>query len=286
MKIALISADPSFGNAPGIYRALSTCAEVVPVFRRRDSKEMWKQIPDALYGYENIPEDVDQYVIVSAQSYVEIRELLLDKPIRVILTDTYYLENYNELNEELRHHIIYCMPDLMKYFGEARTFYHPFEWNNWVIKSEVYTISHSPSNAPKQLVKGTAFITEVVEELEKEVNIQYNLITNKTWWFAVNQKAHSHLFIDQVISNGEYKGGLGKSGIEAMVLENMVFTSGEFFKTDLPLPPVEIVIPENLKEKLVYYIRNEGRRIKRVAEQRSWADKYCSYEFIGKHLLK
>ena len=219
MKIALISADPSFGNAPGIFQALSTCAEVIPVFRCKDSKQMWKQIPDALYEYENIPEDVDQYVIVAAQSYVEVWELLFDKPIRVILTDSYYLKNYKKLNGELRQHIVYCMPCLKRYYGQARSFYHPFEWEEQIIKNDVLTISHSPSNAPKRGIKGTAFIDDVIKEIKEDIRIQYDLITDEPWLISVQKKSCSHIFIDQVVDEissegytevcSGYKGGLG-----------------------------------------------------------------------------
>jgi len=279
MKIALIGIDPSFGNAPGIFKALSIYADVIPVFRQKDPKGMWKHLP-ALYGYENIPK-ADLYFIISGECFADLQESHF-YPARIILTDSYYLNNYKELNKTLKDYTVYCMPDLMKYYGKTHSFFHPFEYGR-VKKSGVLTICHSPYSTAKRRTKGTEIISRIVMEMKRDIKLNYELIVRKSWIECLRIKSRSHLFIDQISQVDGYGGAVGKSGVEAMAMDCVVFTSGDLIETDIPLPPVIKITAETLKDKLMEFIENRDEQIEIQSE---WVKKYCSYEFVGKHLLK
>ncbi len=283
--IALISKDPSFGNCVGLYHALSLKDDVQAVFKEKDEKGFYKEIPYYI-GYHKIPRDADQYVIVSAEAFMDTRDII--EEAMVILTDSYYLKHYELVNENLNGHVVYCMPDLMKYTDrECRTYYPPYEYDGEIVKNDKLTIAHSPYSDHKKILKGTQHIHDAFEDISHDVDFEYDIIMNAKWDESIKRKAKAHIFIDQLTDRGNgYNGALAKSGIEAMATECMTFTSGDNkHNKQIPLPPVEWIDFDNICDKLLFYINNDAKREERIIEQKQWVDEYLNYQFQSDYLL-
>lgn len=285
MKIVTVSIDPTFGNGFGVAEALGA----IPVFRQKDPKGMHfgKQ---ALYGYYNIPKEADLYVVISGQCFHEIEDEILklrlkQVPVKVILTDTFYLKHYESLNVlfEKWDIEVFCMPDLYHLTNDAELFYQPFNIDIPTNKAEQFTICHSPYAHQKTLEKNSKTITGIVKSLP--FDIKYDFIVHLSWREALQRKARSHITIDQ-LRTGEYIGGVGKSGLEAMLLNSVCFSSGRPVKgKNIPPPPVVWITADTLKKKLIEVISHPVMWQDYMIRQYEWAKKYLSYEFCKKNLL-
>lgn len=294
--VVLIAPSADFGNVPGLYHALRTqVGRVMVVLRVRDKKQMWRLLPsdDVAFGYKHIPHRARQYIVVSGRGFNDVQGYLQQwarrRRIKVILTDTFYRYNYAQLNELLRRHTVYCMPELMQYYdGECRTFYPPFENGApRIIKNDKLTIAHSPFSTAKVSMKGTQVIEQTVQELNQQISVQYDRISGVTWQECIQRKAQAHIFIDQIVDCNGYRGGLGKSGIEAMALGCMTLSSGDFTPKDsVPPPPVVEVTTDTLYNVLVHFVQHLVERSEIINEQQEWMRNYASYKFVGEHLLQ
>ena len=283
--IALISKDASFGNCVGLYRALSRKDDVTAVFKEKDEKGFCRKIPYQI-GYHNIPRNADEYIVVSGEAFIDT-ETVIPKNSRVILTDSYYLNNYERVNTTLNGHIVYCMADLQKYMDkESRVYYPPFEYNEEPVKNENLTITHSPYSDHKRVLKGTEHIEDALEDLSLVAEFDVDIIEGKKWVEAIQRKSKAHLFVEQLADRGNgYNGTLAKSGIEAMAVGCMTFTSGYNYHNGIPMPPVEWIDFDTIYDKLLYYINNTDKREERIVEQKQWVKEYLNYEFQSEYLL-
>ena len=116
---------------------------------------------------------------------------------------------------------------------------------------------------------------------------------------CIRLKGESHIFVDNFVYKnphvpqdrfgGEirYDGALSKSGIEAMMLGCCVLTGAPRPDDDIiPTPPVVWCSYEDAERKLRRVIEDEGYREKKIAEQKEWVKRYCSAEFIKKHITQ
>ncbi len=288
MDIQLIAIDPSFGGGANLSNALSLNNNVRTVFRQKDPKMMYKLVKDGLYGYHNI-KPFDNNIIIGANCLVETIHLLRGK-ISVILTDSYYLENHVKVNELiLKNKInVYCMADMAYLLNEIefKPYYQPFNLNLTKVTKEV-SVCHSPYSEIKRKLKGS----DLIKRVSNELSLPYIEITNKTWDESIQIKNKSKFFIDQIVSdkidkystNG-YVGGVGKSGLEAMLCGCLVFTSGHpIINNYIPPPPIIWVTNETLKNRLVDMTTNEVNET--IKTQQAWANKYTSYEFVSTYLI-
>jgi len=113
-------------------------------------------------------------------------------------------------------------------------------------------------------------------------------------------KATSHIFIDQVIYKNPqvpqsrwghkitYNGGLGKSGIEAMLMGICTITGGVEPDTSewFPSPPVIWTSYDDFNMDMKRLIEDPDYRIKKAEDQKKWAEKYTSAEFVAKHVTQ
>jgi len=226
------------------------------------------------------------------------------KSVAAILSDSPGCRNYKWINDFVsRNNItVYCMPDLKSYCtGKTIPAYQTMNIDAGIInKPKKILISHSPSNTEKAVLKGTPQILEIIKQLKKFYDFDFYIIQELTMKTCLSIKKQSHIFIDQLIYKnphvpqkrwgGEiiYNGGLGKSGIEAMFLGCCVITGGTVPETEpyFPPPPIQWTDYNNLyrdlKEILTYPVL-----IDHIAkEQRTWASKYLSYEFVAKHITQ
>ena len=107
----------------------------------------------------------------------------------------------------------------------------------------------------------------------------------------MKRKARSHLFIDKLYNEEDPWGvsllhpSKGKSGIEAMHLESLVFTRGKHESRGIPSPPV-VWIGENPLASLVdYYVYHPAEREERIVKQKEWAMEYATHDFAARNIL-
>jgi hypothetical protein len=156
----MLAEDPSFGAAGNLANALwDNGHELSVMFTRRDEKEFWKRIKipeDQVVYLENQGYDTpvaavsapDEIIVVGASAwdmlFVSVNYDFSKKsatPIKVILTDTYYVRNYQRLNEEFEKvgARVYAMQYLMRYRVGLPTeiYYQPIEINYEFVANHV-----------------------------------------------------------------------------------------------------------------------------------------------------
>jgi len=284
-KICVISIDPTFANGASVVNALREKTEVVAVFQKRDSKGMYK-LCNADYGLENIPE-VDQYIILGGGTLQRVVDKIGGK-VKVVITDTRYRYATNEIDNliEKVNAEVFCMPDLWHLCKfEKKAFYQPFNIN-WVKvrKLKQVTLCHSPYSDSKAKVKGTKYITKVFEYMKEKYSVDYHIIKGVSWNECLELKSYCQIFVDQFL-RGEYIGGIGKSGLEAMLLKCLTISSGKLVETDIPAPPV-VWCNRKLYDTIKKYTLNKKLRDETVAKQYRWAKKYTSFDFVSERLLE
>jgi len=283
-KVCVISIDPTFGNAASLVNALKEKTSVTAIFQKKDFKKMWT-FCDAEYGYENIPK-AKHYIVVGSGALQRVVNRIEGR-VTVIITDTRYRSATQKIDQiiEKLNAKVFCMPDLWHLCKfEKRAFYHPFEIGTVKIRKRGQIIlCHSPFSDIKSKAKGTVEITKVFEEMKQKYNVSYRIIKGVRWNECLKIKSRCHIFVDQYI-HGEYIGGVGKSGLEAMLLKCLTISSGKPVETDIPSPPV-VWCNEKLDETVEKYILDAEARNNIIAEQYMWAKKYTSFDFVASRLM-
>lgn len=180
------------------------------------------------------------------------------------------------------------MPDLIP-FIDKKIKYKPYfqhidiDINQQIKKYEELTFSHSPGLKYKSNLKGSKFIEDTMKGQKLIV------IHNKTWSECIEIKKKTHIFIDQMIINNEYKyaGGIGKSGLESMILKNILITSAPPLITEpyFDNPPSINIHPKELKTTINKLINNPDKMKEMSQKQYEWAKKYTSLEFVKNNIL-
>lgn len=250
----------------------------------------------------------EHLIIIGSRPMMKIVDKIENKRFKsicVILSDSEFCRGYEKYNDFIiKHNLpLYAMPDLQPFISTKFIPAFPtvhIENKETNKSNDKLIIAHSPSSVVKQKVKGTIQINEIIEELKKEYEFDYHLISNKSHTETIEAKRNCHIFIDQMIYKnshvsqkrwGEkiiYNGGLGKSGIEAMLLGACTITGGVEFPTDeyFPTPPVIYTDYYNFKKQLVELITNKEKRELIASQQKQWANKYASLEFVTKHITR
>jgi hypothetical protein len=278
--VVVIAQDASFGAASHMCEAICSKYNCIGLFELENSKGFYYK--NSIIGFDKIPE-AKTYIVISSHMFLKYKVFLPKDRTKVIINDSYYLENYKETNMESVGYDVYCMADKMYLMDRnVKVFYHTFDINIPIIKNDSATVCHSPFSYSKSLRKGTYIVTTAINE----IGVDSDIIFNASHEECLIRKSKCHIFIDQIVDEGDYKGGLGKSGIEAMLLKCLVMSGGRILKTNIPKPPIVVVDKENLKDKLVYFINNESHRNEIIQQQYEWANKYTNKDFFVDYILK
>ena len=206
----------------------------------------------------------------------------------LIISDTTYVKEYTKWNDYIiKYKIdILIMPDLIKYLNKKikyRPYFQHIDIKNYKLndKNTVFTISHSPGLKFKTDLKGTSLIKKILHKYNLDI------IYGNSWEECIKRKSKSHIFIDQIVEEKNYKGGLGKSGLESMLLGCLTITSGKPLITEpfFENPPIILATSKNLKEIVDYYFNNKTEYIEMVNKQQSWAMKYLNSDFVINNIL-
>jgi len=223
--------------------------------------------------------------------------------IILILCDTAACLDYKWWNDfVVKHNIrLYIMPDIKEFCSvDYKPIYQyiKLDENLKQKKQNKLLITHSPRNQIKQDKKGSNLIVSIINKLKKKHDFDFKQVTGLSMTEAISEKSKSHIFIDQLIykNNGikqknfggkiVYNGGLGKSGIEAMLLNCVVITGGVNPKTEqfFDTPPITWSSADSFYDDLEKLITDEELRNQQISNQNSWLDKYMNQEFYKKYL--
>lgn len=195
---------------------------------------------------------------------------------------------------------VFVMPDKIDYCTNSFIpIYQALNISGGLNKFNKFTITHSPRIKEKIYYKGTNQIQSIILELQNKYDFDFKIITGMSYKEAQEIKSKSHLFIDQLIFENKfinqsrwggniiYKGGLGKSGLEAMCMGVCTITSGEFFNT-MPYfepPPVLWTSYDSFYNDVKNIILNEELRNEYSIKQKTWCEKHILSDFMPNLLI-
>jgi len=264
MKVTVIANSAAYGNAAVLAEGLKHYCQVETAFRFADEKKMF----DA-----KVNRDVsasDHYIVVGAVSLGALPRKYYNNGVTVILTDSVFMQDHDKYNSIFRANgwRVWAMPDLAPLAKTENIYYQPFIIPQLdVRKTEL--ICHSPYCEAKMKQKGTEFIVAVCAKH----NLPIEVITGKSWRETILIKARHRFFIDQIFR------GLGKSGLEAMLLDCAVLSGvkpeGE------NLPPIVWTDKKNLETDLLRLIFDRQYTDDIVRNQKVWAVKNLDCKYVA-----
>lgn len=160
----------------------------------------------------------------------------------------------------------------------------PFDTDAFVIKeknNKKIKIIHSPTN---RKFKGTDKILEIINEVEKEREIEFILLENTDREKVLEIKKECDLAVDQV--GGELGGsGYGKNSIENLSMGIPTFTE---FTNDYLLflernPFIHSTV-DTLKDNILKLIDNKDLRKDVAVKGREWVEDFHSFNAVNKKL--
>ena len=246
-------------------------------------------IHPGLIGTEHIPKSGDVFILVGLALWnlFDRNVLRLYKRVVVIIPDGPFMRKKDYFNEVLKNYDVFTTN--CKYqFAEfpVKEYYQPFNIQIPVEKNKELTVGHSVFVKHKEREKGSKDILRIVQETG--VNIDF--IHNLNWYDNLKRKAKCHIFVDQIDHYDAHvfgwKGGIGKSGLEAMLLDCLVLSWGKFTGRELPTPPIAWCDKDSFKDVLTYYIENPTEREEKIKAQKEWALKYLNPDFCAKRILQ
>lgn len=303
MKTVLYANDSSYAGISFIANHIPDSHTLFYMSVRKDFDAMVKhktyymntsRFMDILFHADNL-------IIFSIYSATFLLKLIGEKKllssfkkITIIISDSKYVARHEFWNKFLLNNPqikVLIMPDLLYLINKDikyKAYYqHIPLLGSLPPKTKEVTIAHSPGLKFKSNLKGTKTIQRELKGLVLDI------ISKERWDNCIKRKAKAHFFIDQLqtgnyASGSHYQGGIGKSGLEAMLVGCLTLTSGIIPDTEPTFPkcPVVIVTDKTLRKTIDYYISNPQSYKEKVQEQQDWAKKYLSREFVLSNILE
>lgn len=146
--------------------------------------------------------------------------------------------------------------------------------------SDKFTIIH-PVSSPE--LQGTEYILQVINHLKQSYNIEFKLVYHMPLEKSMAIYKKADLFIDQL-----RVGNCGQTALEAMALGKPVICwISDYMKERYPKElPVIIAHPDNLKERLLFILKNKDM-LKGIGLQgRKYVEKYHSIDKEIKKIIR
>lgn len=210
---------------------------------------------------------------------------------------------------------LFVMPDLAPWVPKElgwRPFFQlielPVESRSERLDRDIY-VSHTPRPNWKDNQKGSMDILRATEKL----GFDLTLISNSDWRFTIQQKFRSQFFVDQCVDFSqlslsfttassmyslagqlsrilapEYRGGLGKSGIEALHAGAIVASSGNPLdcRGVFDAPPIYALSRQGLVDELHHLFgMSDPNLLDLKLAQQDWTSKYLTREFIVPYVM-
>ncbi len=200
----------------------------------------------------------------------------------VAVTDSHLLrepEFWNDAYSRLAGLHVMAMPDLIPVIdrSDVAPYWPPVEITVAPDRAPggSLRIGHSPSKPERRGQKGS----DLIEATCADLGVELEIISGLSHQEAVKRKRGLDLFIDQVsdrlFESTRWHGGLGKSGLEALVNGSAVLTSGSPASTEpeLAMPPVVWTNRKRFAGDLRELVRDPERVRLLGSAGRSWAEK-------------
>lgn len=292
-ETVLFSNDSSYGGISFIADSIENSCVILRDSVRKDFDSMIKNkffLRDKISN--SILSKCKRLIIFGTISIFSINlQKYKNRELILVITDSTFLKKNKSINNYLIKNSnikVLIMPDLIP-FIDKKIKYKPYfqhlsiNTKEEIIKNDILTFSHSPGLKYKSDLKGSKFI----EQTLKGQNLI--VIHNKTWSQCIDIKKKTHIFIDQMIINNKFKysGGIGKSGLESMLLKNILITSSPPLITEpfFENPPSININPLELSLTVNTFIEDASKITDLSKKQFEWAKKHTSLEFVKNNIL-
>jgi len=288
----LVAEDASSGFACELSNGLRKFVNLTTVWENKSYYSVDYIDPLSKIGLENLPNESNGIIIVGAGMYKRLQQYLSTSShdsITIIITDSWFMHESDFFNDKFKDYNVFATSCKMPFRSgyPTKEYYQPFDLSDIeIVKNRTLTLSHSPFTQSKFLQKGTDYIINATK------NYNFDLITGVSWDESINRKAKSHIFIDQIDYDNpyhkgeiEWDGGIGRSGLEAMLLDCLVISRGKFTGIDIPAPPIVWCDKNSLGDILKHYAYSIEERNKVISLQKEWALKYLNSEYQAKRIL-
>lgn len=292
--VSIFSVEAGSGHICELSKAIRKYCNLTTVWNQRSAYGFDDIEPYAKLGVEYVPLSGDHLIVVGVlayqylKGYIEKTEPFWEFLERyeqrtIIVTDGGMMRRRDYYNSAFRNWNVFATPCKIQFCKNAKEYYQPFDIDIPIRKDKNLLVGHSPFGKSKWREKGTGQIIE-------ECDYSLSLITQVSWAESLKRKAKCHIFVDQIDHFDGHKfgwrGGIGKSGYEAMLLDCLVISRGKFVGIEIPTPPIAWCTKENFKEVLDYYATHPKERNEKIKDQREWADKYLKPDFHAKRVLQ
>ncbi len=299
VETILFSNDSSYGGISFIANTIENSATILVNSVRKDfdsmikNKFFFKKNPRLCV---NLIQKCKRLIIFGVISLDNIKlKKYRDKEIILIISDGRFFKENKKINNFLKNNPyikVLIMPDKIPFLDKSIEykpyFQHinipPYEELN---KFDELTFSHSPGLKYHSNLKGSKFIKKTLHD-QKLI-----IIRDKKWEDCIKIKEKTHIFIDQMVlkshgySKYGFKGGIGKSGLESMLLKNVLITSSPQLITEpfFENPPSISIKPNELRKTIEGFI-DDPNKIKTISNnQYEWARVHTSEEFVKNNIL-
>jgi len=276
------------GHACGLARGLTQFGKVNAHWWKKSAygPVMDNIFPGNVGHFDHCEEDS---IIVGCGAFDKMKR----KPKRatIIVTDGGFMRRSEYYNKAFKNYRLFCHPCKIQFATiPAKECYQPLgdltEFVPKIKKNNKLSVGHSPFSEINARWKGTEQIVKTVNKF----NVEFNLITGRiNWDKCLYIKSKCHIFVDQIDHfDGDrfgWRGGIGKSGLEAMLLDCLVICRGKHPGVNIPPPPIAWCTKEDFEDVLDFYIHNPKERNEKIIAQKEWALKYLSYEFGARNVL-
>lgn len=138
-------------------------------------------------------------------------------------------------------------------------------------------------HAARNIYKGTKYVVEAVQELQKTSDVELVLLQNVPYDEALRLKAKCDIFVDQLTNEGGW--GYGMSSVEALAMGMPVVTNISPQLTDkLVDSPFVQANPSTLVSVLASLVRNNDWRRELAAKGRQWVARWHDIRAVGDSL--
>lgn len=141
-------------------------------------------------------------------------------------------------------------------------------------------VSHAPTN---RFYKGSDFIISICEKLEQEKLIQFDLIENVSHKEALERKAKSDIFIDQIGDRGGW--GYGMNSVEALAMGICTLTEmNKTYQSFIPKHPFINVNQNNFENALRDLLDKPNKIKNKGRDAREWVVQNHDIKQVSKKL--
>ena len=202
--------------------------------------------------------EINPYIKVKAKSEEAIRSELeaMSKFVSHCIVGDFELYEY--VKEYFSHtHVIPSLIDLDKYRPDSKP-----------KKNKKFLIVHAPTDTD---IKGSARVQEVMNELQRDYDIEYRMIQGMSHEKAMKNYRQADLIVDEL-----HCGSYGLLSVETMAMGKPVITwISEFMKEKYPADlPIMSANPDTLKDVVKYALDNRDMLPEKGRQGRAYVEKY------------